>query len=575
MEQRKLFYAGIGSRQTPPAMLELLGRLSGRLADLGYVLRSGAADGADLACETGCDSVNGKKEIWLPWNGFNGHAPTGFYPVAAHRELAATMHPAWGHLTQGAQSLHARNMGQVLGTDLATPVDFVLCWTPDGCESEATRTRDTGGTGMAIALASRRGIPVFNLAQPGAHDRFCAHLANLRPSHEDGTTPQNGEVFVFGSNLAGRHGKGSALVAVTSYGAQRGQGVGRMSQSYAIPTKDGRPGAAPLADPQATLALTDIAREVRAFIEYAREHADENFFVVRLGCALASHTDGDIAPLFASAPYNCSLPHPWKDMLCQRPGETGSTEAVEIAAPINIWSGAVGIGGALTNMSERAKEKGCIKHSYPVKVNGVNYPDSEAAYQALKVQGADDFNDGLMIDLICLKFVQNPKLMDLTTSKGGVAWLEKCSHFTQAKSPRMQSWEGQGYGSRFICNLVHGYKKALTGRGPVTRVVHAKEAPFDVYIGRRMGLDHPESPWHNPLKVGDHGTRDDVVAGFVEHLQGNPELLAKVESLRGRTLGCWCKSRENLSLSCHGDILAALAEGRAWVPSVAAQGSLF
>ena len=47
------------------------------------------------------------------------------------------------------------------------------------------------------------------------------------------------EVFVFGSNLAGAHGGGAALVAMRSFGAIWGQGVGLQGQSYGIPTMHG------------------------------------------------------------------------------------------------------------------------------------------------------------------------------------------------------------------------------------------------------------------------------------------------------------------------------------------------
>jgi hypothetical protein len=45
-------------------------------------------------------------------------------------------------------------------------------------------------------------------------------------------------IFVFGSNLAGRHGKGAALEALRHYGAKRGVGFGHEGLSFAIPTKD-------------------------------------------------------------------------------------------------------------------------------------------------------------------------------------------------------------------------------------------------------------------------------------------------------------------------------------------------
>lgn len=400
--------------------------------------------------------------------------------------------------------------------------------------------------------------------------RQAEQLVTARKFHPDGTLPQNGEVLVFGSNLAGRHGKGSALVAFEQYGAQYGIGRGRQGQSYAIPTKDGRPGTPSLRSPEATRPLSDIRDDIQAFIAYAEQHPDDAFFVVRLGCVLAGHSDADIAPLFAAAPVNCSFSDVWKPWL------DGTTEpAAPVATAVNIWSGAQGLAGALTNMSERAREKGCIKNSYPVKVNGVTYPDSEAAYQALKIPGEDAYNDGLMVDLIALKFTQNTILFERTTKNGGVAWLEKCSHFTNAKSERFQAWEGQGYGSRFIRNLIQGYRKALTGVTPVTRVVHVKDAPFDVYIGRQMGGTFEGSIWGNPFRVGPDGTLEEVVTKYHRHIEDSPELMAQVRALQGRTLGCWCKSKENPHKLCHGDVLAALADGRQWVTPTPSQGSLF
>lgn len=319
----KRYYAGVGSRETPPAMLEKLKQLAIALAKRGYVLRSGAADGADAAFEAGAvqSGVLNATEIWLPWPGFNKHADTEFLPTPAHYEKAATVHPAWERLKQGAKSLHARNTGQVSGRDLETHVDFVLCWTRDGCESEAERTAGTGGTATAICLADRLGIPVFNLAKEGSYWRFVEFvLAVDRPFHEDGTLPpaDANMVWVFGSNLAGRHGKGAAEVARLKFGAQPGIGRGRMGQSYGIPTKQVDP-AFPLVQgkPAKLLprSLEDIRKEIEVFIEYAKHNQNESFFVTRTGCDLAGYADKDIAPMYARAPSNCSFPEPWKPWL--------------------------------------------------------------------------------------------------------------------------------------------------------------------------------------------------------------------------------------------------------------------
>lgn len=156
-------YAGIGSRETPEPIQKLMFKIAAILARKGYKLRSGAAEGADTAFELGCVSVGGDKEIWLPWKGFNNHEDTKLYPNPGHFAKAESALEHWGKLTQGAKRLHARNVGQVLGMHLELPVDFVLCWTPDGATSRQECTTKTGGTATAIKLASDLGIPVINM----------------------------------------------------------------------------------------------------------------------------------------------------------------------------------------------------------------------------------------------------------------------------------------------------------------------------------------------------------------------------------------------------------------------------
>ena len=53
--------------------------------------------------------------------------------------------------------------------------------------------------------------------------------------------PEDGTVFVFGSNPQGRHGAGSAAVAVKYFGASYGVGEGMQGDAYALPTTELRP----------------------------------------------------------------------------------------------------------------------------------------------------------------------------------------------------------------------------------------------------------------------------------------------------------------------------------------------
>jgi len=111
-------------------------------------------------------------------------------------------------------------------------------------------------------------------------------------------------IFVFGSNLAGRHGKGAALHAKIVHGAIYGVGVGRTGDSYAIPTKDRY---------LKTLPLPEIKNYVDAFIVYAKEHPELMFIITRIGCGLAGYRNEDIAPMFVGVPTNCVLPIEWRD----------------------------------------------------------------------------------------------------------------------------------------------------------------------------------------------------------------------------------------------------------------------
>lgn len=81
----------------------------------------------------------------------------------------------------------------------------------------------------------------------------------------------------------------------------------------------------------------------------------------------------------------------------------------------------------------------------------------------------------------------------------------------------------------------------------MTRVVHCKKEPYDIYIGR-------PSKWGNPFSIGKDGSRQEVIAKYRAWIASQPALLASIDELRGKTLGCWCAPNE-----CHGDVLKELA----------------
>lgn len=80
------------------------------------------------------------------------------------------------------------------------------------------------------------------------------------------------------------------------------------------------------------------------------------------------------------------------------------------------------------------------------------------------------------------------------------------------------------------------------------QVLNKKVCDDGVYIGR-------PSKFGNPFVVGQHGTREEVVAKYERFLMSRPDLIeaAKAE-LRGKNLVCWCAP-----LACHGDVLMRIA----------------
>lgn len=172
MKTKPLYYAGVGSRDAPVEVCDLMRGIASTLGQRNWTLRSGHADGADISFEEGCISVNGTKEIYLPWQGFHQgrHKVNDGYVVHClpnHIEaigIAMETHPNWKACSSAAQLLHTRNVYQIAGMNLDTPVSMVICWTKDG--------NATGGTGQAIRLAQRESIPVFNLFKSEALDQL-------------------------------------------------------------------------------------------------------------------------------------------------------------------------------------------------------------------------------------------------------------------------------------------------------------------------------------------------------------------------------------------------------------------
>ena len=169
MSSSSFIYAGVGARATPAPIIKSMELIGAQLADRWH-LRSGYAEGADMAFGRGCESAGGSFEMYLPWEGFN-NAPIDddrfIVPdwKAELLDIASRCHPRWHYLSDTVKCLMARNVAQVLGLDLSSHAKMVVCYTPGG--------NSGGGTGQAIRVANLYGIPVFDLAREYDQRAMC------------------------------------------------------------------------------------------------------------------------------------------------------------------------------------------------------------------------------------------------------------------------------------------------------------------------------------------------------------------------------------------------------------------
>lgn len=163
----KKYYAGIGSRETPIKLQTEIDKIVNLLNNHNYILRSGGAVGADSMFEKNAIM----KEIFLPWKEYNGNKSLLFNDNIIGWDMAKKYHPAWNNLTHGAKKMMVRNCYQILGYDLNTPVDFVVCWTKGG--------KLKGGTAMAMRIAMDLNIPIYNLYNDNIYEEIYKKLNTI------------------------------------------------------------------------------------------------------------------------------------------------------------------------------------------------------------------------------------------------------------------------------------------------------------------------------------------------------------------------------------------------------------
>ena len=163
-----IYYAGVGSRETPNNIMNLMTSIAKTFSKKDHCLRSGGANGADTAFEIGAGS---NKQIFLPWKRFNKRISQFDEPTQKAYDIAEEFHPAWHRLNDSARRLQARNSHIILGHSCEDPVSFCVCWTEGG--------KIIGGTGQALRICHEYNIQVYNLAIDGIVDLLKKERCNL------------------------------------------------------------------------------------------------------------------------------------------------------------------------------------------------------------------------------------------------------------------------------------------------------------------------------------------------------------------------------------------------------------
>ncbi len=154
-----MIYAGIGSRKTPPNIIDLMQIIGITFAYKGYTLHTGAAIGADQAFTEGAITGLGDVTLFLPWKSYEkewinslGKVKIKVLNDKEDKEAIQSVyefHPNPRVLTRPVVFLHARNYLIVKDADL------VICYSPGH-----------GGTEQGLRIARSMNKPIYNLYNP-------------------------------------------------------------------------------------------------------------------------------------------------------------------------------------------------------------------------------------------------------------------------------------------------------------------------------------------------------------------------------------------------------------------------
>ena len=186
---KTMTYAGIGSRETPQAVLDQMTEASKYLDSIGYTLQTGFTykdkvtgldeEGADKAFSDGTQNkiLFGPSGIRKTVKGATTLEKYDESVTEKSNAIVEEIHPAPERLTPGAIKLMARNTNQIFGQDLNSAVDFILFYAQETPGS----IRPKGGTGQAVEMARRKGISTINMADTDWKNQLQAIIGNKTP----------------------------------------------------------------------------------------------------------------------------------------------------------------------------------------------------------------------------------------------------------------------------------------------------------------------------------------------------------------------------------------------------------
>lgn len=160
-KEQKIYWSGIGSRQTPPEICNLMTKIAFKLEQNNYILRSGKAIGADLAFEKGIQNFKNKCIYTVENFDFS---PENYEMCKSEILSILDSNIDFENYSKSAQILILRDVNQVLGSrkTCLKKSKFVICWTKH-VNYYAKPPNACGGTRFAVRIALKHGVPVFNL----------------------------------------------------------------------------------------------------------------------------------------------------------------------------------------------------------------------------------------------------------------------------------------------------------------------------------------------------------------------------------------------------------------------------